>query len=149
MARRLDVPFTIHAGEAAGPDSIRQALDFGAVRIGHGVRSVEDPALLALLSERGTVLELCPTSNLQTGIYSDIGQYPLRRLMEAGVRVTLNTDNMTVSHTTLAHEFSLFPLTAQEKRQLQLNAVSAAFAEASLKSHLKSMIQETYIQNED
>ena len=63
--------------------------------------------------------------------------------------VTLNTDNMTVSHTTLAHEFSLFPLTTQEKRQLQLNAVSAAFAEASLKSRLKSMIQEAYIQNED
>lgn len=149
LARRLDVPFTIHAGEAAGPDSVRQALGFGAVRIGHGVRSVEDPSLLALLAERGTVLELCPTSNLQTGIYPDIGQYPLRRLMEAGVKVTLNTDNMTVSHTTLAHEFSLFPLTAQEKRQLQLNAVSAAFAEASLKSRLKSMIQEAYIQNED
>ena len=125
-AARLGVPFTIHAGEADGPASVRKALDFGARRIGHGVRSIEDPQLVKELADNAIVLELCPTSNMQTCVFDKIEDYPLRELMEAGVKVTLNTDNMSVSGTTLPQEFALmektFRLTPEELLLLRRNA---------------------------
>ena len=102
QAREYGIPFTIHAGEAVGPHSIRAALDMGASRIGHGVRAIEDPSLVPLLAQMGVTLECCLTSNAQTGAVSALASHPLRKLLAAGVRVTLNTDNPTVSATTLA-----------------------------------------------
>lgn len=104
-ANQLNVPFTFHAGEAAGPESVRAALKFGAKRIGHGVRSVEDPELVKELARRGTTLEVCVTSNVQTGICSSAAAHPIRTLFDAGVRVTLSSDNRTVSDTTLRNEW--------------------------------------------
>ncbi len=130
-AYALDLPFTIHAGEAAGPDSIREALSFGARRIGHGVRCIEDPALVNELARLGIPLELCPTSNLHTRIFQKMEDYPIRKLMDAGVRITINTDNMTVSDTTLAQEFAriteALQLTADELNILEKNAEQAQF----------------------
>src|SRR3954447_19594557 len=81
---------SVHAGEWAGPESIRAALALpGVTRLGHGVRAVEDPALVAELAERGTVLEVCPTSNVVLGVFAGFAEHPLRRLFDAGVRVTL------------------------------------------------------------
>ena len=131
LAIQLNIPFTIHAGEADGPASVYTALKYGAKRIGHGVRSAEDPELMQLLVQQGVTLELCPTSNLNTQIFSSFADYPLRTLMDAGVKVTINTDNMTVSGTTLEREFQLisetFHLTDGEIRQLIQNAADAAF----------------------
>ncbi len=130
-ARSLGVPFTIHAGEAAGPESIWRALELGAVRIGHGVRAVEDDRLMEELARRGTVLEMCPTSNLQTKAVRSLSEYPLREYLDRGIKVTVNSDNMTVSDTWAGKEFALlsreYGLTEEEAGKLLANARKAAF----------------------
>ena len=103
QAKAKGIPFTIHAGEAAGPESIWAALRCGAARIGHGIRAAEDKKLMQALASSGVTLELCPTSNLNTKVVSKISDYPIKTLMDAGVRVTINTDNMTVSGLSLIH----------------------------------------------
>ena len=105
-AQSLGVPFTLHAGEAAGPESVWQALELGAARIGHGVRAGEDPRLVEELARRRVPLELCPTSNLQTKAVPDLAHFPLKEYLAQGVAATVNTDNMTVSRTTLAQELA-------------------------------------------
>lgn len=126
-AKALGVPFTIHAGEAAGPESIRAALDMGASRIGHGVRAVEDEALMAELAERQIPLELCFTSNLQTRAVAPAAAFPLREFLRRGIAATVNTDNMTVSGTNLRLEYERLGLTEEEKRIVEANALRAAF----------------------
>ncbi len=105
--REYHIPMTIHAGEAAGPESIREALSFGTRRIGHGVAAAKDPELMRQLAEEKITLEVCPTSNLQTHVCESIEEHPIRVLFDAGVRVTVNSDNRTVSDTTLRHEIDL------------------------------------------
>ena len=104
LARELGVPFTIHAGEAAGPESIWKALEMGAKRIGHGIRCIEDDALVEYLARHEIPLEICPTSNMQTRVFGDMDEYPLKELFLMGVHTTLNTDNRTVSDTDLKAE---------------------------------------------
>ena len=139
-ARSLSIPFTIHAGEADGPASVFRAISFGAKRIGHGVRSAEDGELLKRLAESGVVLELCPTSNLNTRVFERIEDYPLRKLLDAGVCVTVNTDNTAVSNTSLAREYRLlaetFSLTDSELRQLTVSSVKSAFLDNAEKERL-------------
>ena len=106
-AKQLRIPVTIHAGEAAGTESIRAAVAMGAARIGHGIRAAYDAETMELLKEHHITLELCPTSNLNTKVVDSIEQYPIRQLMDAGVAVTINTDNMTVSDTCIQHEYQL------------------------------------------
>ena len=124
-----NVPFTIHAGEADGPDSIWAALQFGAKRIGHGIRCLEDERLVAYLREHRIPLEICITSNLQTRAIQ--GPYPLKDMLDQGLCVTLNTDNMTVSGTSLEQEFRLareeLGLTQSEILVLENNARYARF----------------------
>ncbi len=104
LARHYDIPFTIHAGEAAGAESIWTALEFGAARIGHGIRCIEDTTLVDYLVRHEIPLEVCPISNMQTKVFNDISEYPIKELLLEGVHVTLNTDNMTVSNTNLNKE---------------------------------------------
>lgn len=131
LARSLYVPFTIHAGEADGPDSVRTAISFGAKRIGHGVRAMEDPELVSLIREKGITLECCPTSNLQTRIFEYMEQFPIRKLLDQNIRFTINTDNMTVSGTTLQKEWDklrqVFSLTEEELDRIARYAQEAAF----------------------
>lgn len=131
LARNLRVPFTIHAGEADGPESIWKALEMGALRIGHGVRAAEDDKLMDELVKRGCVLEMCPTSNLQTKAVRSLSEYPLREYLNRGIKVTVNSDNMTVSDTWVGKEFSLlsqeYGLTEDEADKLFRNAKKAAF----------------------
>ena len=145
LARELEIPFTIHAGEADGPKSVYKALEFGTKRLGHGVRSLEDPALVEKLIEEGITLELCPTSNLHTCMFPTMEEYPLRKLMEAGVKVTINTDNMTVSNITLAKEFgkliAAFDLTDEEIKGFARNSVAACFASEETKKVLLEKIE--------
>ena len=94
IARDAGLGITIHAGELAGPDSVRDALDHvRPARIGHGVRATEDEALVRRIAESGVVLEVCPGSNLALGLYPDISQHPFDRLRRAGVKVTLSSDD--------------------------------------------------------
>lgn len=98
------LPMTIHAGEAAGPDSIRTALSYGTRRIGHGVAAAQDEALIKELVRDGITLEVCVTSNFHTKVMNRLEDHPIRKLFDAGVRVTINSDNMTASDTNLAKE---------------------------------------------
>ncbi len=146
LAKELGIPFTIHAGEADGPESVTTALDYGASRIGHGVRSLEDPALTARLAREKIPLELCPTSNLNTNIFPDMEHYPILGLMEAGVKVTVNTDNIMVSGVMLAEEVekvaNTFSMTREQLLLLQYNAVEASFADEQTKQWLFQEIQQ-------
>lgn len=145
LARELEIPFTIHAGEADGPKSVYKALEYGTKRLGHGVRSLEDPALIEKIVAEGITLELCPTSNLHTCMFPTMEEYPLRKLMEAGVKVTINTDNMTVSNITLAKEFgkliAAFNLTDEEIKGFAKNSVNACFASEETKKELLKKIE--------
>lgn len=141
---RVGIPLIIHAGEAAGAESVREAILAGAVRIGHGVRSLEDPDVVQMLAERQILLELCPTSNLNTGIFHSYDQYPLRQLMDAGVHVSINTDNMTVSNTTLAAEWQhmteTFRLTDDEIHRILSHTIDACFAPEAVKASLRAQL---------
>ena len=140
LARKLGVPFTIHAGEADGPQSVWDALSFGAQRIGHGIRAIEDDALVERLAREGIALEMCPTSELQTSAIDDYAKFPLAGLIERGVVVTVNSDNMGVSGTDVRRELllltSLFGLTDKDVHQLLANAARSAFASDALKEEL-------------
>lgn len=136
--RLESVPFTIHAGEAYGLPSIHQALQVcGAQRIGHGVRITEDIVddklgrLAGWVRDRRIALEMCPTSNLQTGAASSIAGHPITALKDLGFRVTLNTDNRLVSGTTMTREMSLLVeeagWTVDDLRTVTVNAVKSAF----------------------
>jgi adenosine deaminase len=131
-AREEGLHVIAHAGEAAGAASVRQAIEgLGAERIGHGVRSVEDPALVDLIVERGIPLEVCPTSNLQTSTVDSWQEHPLPGLLARGVKVNLNTDDPSISGIDLAHEYRVaeekLGMGEAELRRLQENAVEAAF----------------------
>ena len=107
-ARAAGLAFTPHAGEVGGPEQVWAAIDvLGADRIGHGVRAVEDPALVHELARRGVALEVCPTSNVKLGIYTSYAAHPLRRLYEAGVPVTVNSDDPGLFGTSIAREAGL------------------------------------------
>lgn len=144
LAREYHVPFTIHAGEADGPESVREALRMGASRIGHGVRSGEDKELLAWLRERKIPLEMCVTSNVQTKAAPSLREHPILSYLRQGLLVTVNTDNMTVSDTTIEREYSLLSaklgMSSAEKRQLLLNGAEAAFLTEEERWRLKDVI---------
>lgn len=148
IARDSNVPFIIHAGEAAGAESVWQALDLGAKRIGHGIRAIEDAALVAALREKKTPLEMCFTSNLQTKAANSPERYPLCAFLQQGLSVTVNTDNMTVSGTDLRREYRLlkeaFGLTEEVLQEIACNAADAAFLPKEQKTQLKKQIAEKF-----
>jgi aminodeoxyfutalosine deaminase len=107
IAQDGGLAFVPHAGEAAGPESIREALDLGAVRLRHGIRAVEDPQLLAEIVERGVVLDVCPTSNVRTAVVRDLSEHPLPRLLEAGALCSISTDDPAMFGTDLNREYEV------------------------------------------
>ena len=143
MAQQLNLPYIIHAGEAASGESVRQALALGARRIGHGVRSIEDTDLIALLAQNQVPLETCFTSNLQTKAVADAAAYPLSFFLAHNLRATVNTDNMTVSGTTLREEYRALRqlgLTVPQLETLACNAAGAAFVTPAQAEQLKAEI---------
>ncbi len=132
QARADGFGITIHAGEWAGPESIHTAVyELGAERIGHGVRLIEDRALLSELVDRGIVLEVCPSSNLDSGVVSEWSYHPLPALCRQQVRTTINTDDPLVSNITLSQEIGRavqhLGLTLDEVKRQMLHAAEAAF----------------------
>jgi adenosine deaminase len=132
LAARYGLGCTCHAGEGDGPHSIHQALHVcNAQRIGHGTRLSEDPALLAYVIERRIPLEMCLTSNLHTRTVASVSAHPLRRYLEQGVVVTLNTDGRLVDGVSLTDEYHLahtaLGLSRDDLAQLVLNACESAF----------------------
>ncbi|UBU11380.1 adenosine deaminase [Nonomuraea gerenzanensis] len=132
LAHGAGLPCTVHAGEAAGPESVWEAIDvLGARRIGHGVRSAGDGALLERLRRDRITLEMCPVSNVQTGAVPAPAGHPATRLLAAGLAVTIGTDARTTSATSLAREFAVLResagWTAEQERLAQEHAGAGAF----------------------
>lgn len=143
--RAAGLGLTAHAGELDGPESVRAALDhFGVTRIGHGVRAIEDPALVRRLVDEGIVLELCPSSNVALKLYPDIAHHPYRDLMEAGVRVTINSDDPPYFHTSLGHEYELLARDQGLDRAALLaatrTAIEAAFVDEPTRTRLLAKV---------
>ena len=139
-ANELGIPFTIHAGEADGPISVYDAIRFGAKRIGHGVRSIEDSNLIKLLKEKNITLEICPTSNICTSIYNEISDIPIKDFIDNGINITINIDDPIICNTNLRKELLLvkntFNLTDENLVKLQINAINASFASEEVKEKL-------------
>lgn len=140
-AKQAGLHLTIHAGEWGGADNVREAVEqVGAERIGHGVRVMEDENVVALTRERSTTFEVCVTSNYQSGVVPALSAHPLPRMLQAGLNVTLNTDDPSVSRIDLSHEFKLVredlgvPLDILKERVLA--AAQAAFLPEEEKSIL-------------
>lgn len=132
---------TVHAGEVVGPESVWAAIrDLPVTRIGHGVRSADDPVLMEELARRGIVLEVCPGSNIALGLYPDRTSHPLRRLIEAGVRITLNSDDPPFFHTTLGSEYDKAGLGERELRAVARTTIEASFADEATKKRLLKRI---------
>jgi adenosine deaminase len=105
-AKAAGINFTVHAGEGNGPQSVHDVLDLLApTRIGHGVRAIEDPTLLARLVAAGTHLEMCPSCNVQLGLYPDVANHPMKAFLEAGVSAGISTDQRTITNTTVGDEY--------------------------------------------
>ncbi|HIT67192.1 MAG TPA: adenosine deaminase [Candidatus Merdisoma merdipullorum] len=149
LARELSLPFTIHAGEADGAESVEAAIRMGASRIGHGVRAGEDARLLEELRERRIPLEMCPSSNVQTKAVPSLLEHPILEFLRKGLTVTVNTDNMTVSDTTVEREFGLLReelgMTQEEHRQLLLNATDAAFLTEEERWRLRDVLERVLV----
>jgi aminodeoxyfutalosine deaminase len=128
-ARDQGLRLVCHAGETDGAQSVWDAVEIGAERIGHGIRAIEDPRLIALLRERQVPLEICITSNLRTGAVACIEEHPVKKLYEAGVPIILNTDDPALFNCTLLSEYSLAEQTlGLPTEPLAANAFRYAFA---------------------
>jgi adenosine deaminase len=138
------VPFVPHAGEAAGADAVRDALAFDPPRLGHGFRAADDPAVVDDLLDRGIVLELCPTSNLRTGVVADLADHPARLLLARGVPVVLGTDDPLLFGSTVLGEYQqaltglglgVGDLVAAARQSLTSALVEPAVRDALLAAH--------------
>ncbi len=141
LARSLGLHVTVHAGEWGGSAQVARSLSVNPERIAHGECAIDDPELVRELIARGTWLDLCPTSNTQANLTPTIADHSLRRLLHAGVRVTLNTDDLTVSDVSLSDEYEravhLIGVTLPELWDLDLAAIEAAFCDEATRETLR------------
>lgn len=140
---------TAHAGEALGPESVWETLEkLNPTRIGHGVRSIEDPHLVSQLARRGIHLEVCPSSNLQTGVCSTIEEHPIDRLYRQGVSLSLSTDTRTITDITLEQEYAkvrdAYHWTPEDFLASNLDAASASFAVEEVKEQVRQRLISGY-----
>jgi adenosine deaminase len=145
IARDAGLGCTVHAGEHAGPESVRGALTLPVTRISHGVRAVEEPALVEQIARRGIVLEVCPSSNVATGVYASYDDHPLGALREAGVRITLASDDPPYFGATIGGEYALaaerFGMEEAALREVTRTAIAASFAEDAVKQQLLERVE--------
>ena len=147
-AREAGLRLTAHAGEWGGPQSIRDCLaDLGVERIGHGVRAIEDLALVDELAEKGVVLEVCPGSNVALGVFPGWRAHPIAELDRRGVKVTVSTDDPPFFHTTMEQEFQMlhraFDWDEAQVRRLNRIALDAAFCDADTRARIAKKLEAT------
>jgi adenosine deaminase len=145
QVRDASLEVTVHAGEAAGSDSVWQAIkELGASRIGHGVASIHDNSLMDYMAKHQITVEACLTSNYQTGTVSDLSQHPLKTFLSHGINVCLNTDDPAVEGIEIKDEYQLaastLALNNSQLKSLQLNGIKGAFLSASERHSLNQLI---------
>ncbi len=144
MARDAGLGLSAHAGEAAGPEYVWSAIDdLGVDRIGHGVRAVEDPALVDHLVETQRPLEVCPTSNIRTGVVAGWEDHPVLRLIDAGANVSINSDDPTYFGSSVVDDLrEVTARTGADPLRLTLNALEASFTDTTTRDLLRAEIEE-------
>ncbi|WP_170338121.1 adenosine deaminase [Ruegeria arenilitoris] len=147
-AREAGLRLTTHAGEFGGPESVRDAVRaLGVERVGHGVRAIEDLDLVHELADRGITLEVCPGSNVVLGLYPDFAAHPIARLREAGVKVTVSTDDPPFFHTTMRREYEMlaqaFGWDAEDFAALNDTALNAAFCDEETRARVRKRLENT------
>lgn len=148
LATENGLQITLHAGECGCAHNVVQAIHLGAKRIGHGIAIQTDEAAQALCVEKGTVIEMCPTSNIQTNAVNSWEDYPLLDFLEKGINCCINTDNRTVSNTALTREYMLlaehFGINYATMKLLNLNGLAGAFTTEEVKTQLSTVIEKDY-----
>lgn len=144
-AREQGIPCTAHGGEACGPESVREILgNLHPSRIGHGVRSIEDPKLLNHLKEKDIHLEVCPTSNVQTGIYDSVKQHRINEIYQNGNSLSVNTDGRAISNVSLTEEYQKlnrhFDWQTEHFLKVTHDAIDAAFCDEETKEKLRQKL---------
>ena len=149
FAHLHDIPCTAHAGEAKGPESVWETLQyFKPSRIGHGVRSTEDPALMLFLKENNIHLEVCPTSNIQTNVFNTIEDHSAAKIYQSGISMSINTDARAISNVTLTDEYQLmekvFNWDIKHFKKCNLEAIQHAFTSTEKKEKLRKQIESAF-----
>lgn len=131
IAKSKNIPFIIHAGENGDANEVKKAIQIGAKRIGHGIHSIENKEVLNLIKEKNILLEICPTSNIQTNSVNTYKEHPIKKLYQLGIPLSINTDNSTVSNITLTEEYEklleIFNFTIEDYKQMNINAINSSF----------------------
>lgn len=143
LVKKYGLNLTIHAGEASGPDSVASALSYGANRIGHGIHAINDKNVCKLLKKSGICLEICPKSNLDTKAIKSYDELPIKQFMKMGIKVSINSDDMTVCNTSIKKEYetlSKLGFNEQDLQEFALNTIEASFADQETKEYLKKFI---------
>ena len=145
MAREAGLPLTCHAGEWGGPDMVADTIrDLGVNRIGHGINAIQDPKLLSEIAEKGVVLEVCPGSNVVLGAVKDWASHPIQKLRDAGVAVTVSTDDPPFFHTTMSKEYAAleqaFGWDEAVFAEINSTALEAAFCDAETKEKIAARL---------
>jgi adenosine deaminase len=148
-AAQHEIPYTAHAGESRGAESVWETLRLlGTSRIGHGVHSIEDPALVEHLRKEHIHLELCPTSNYRTNAVDTYADHPISKLYDAGISLSVNSDGRTLCNINLAQEYeklhTVFGWDETQFLQCNLNAIRAAFLPEAVKKQLENKLREEY-----
>jgi adenosine deaminase len=150
LVEQSAIPLTLHAGECGCGKNVADAVYLGAKRIGHGIALKDTPDYFPLLRDRQTLIEMCPTSNFQTRTVTRLEDYPFQQFLDAGIKVCINTDNRTVSTTTLTDEFmklyEWYGITYQDMELLNHNAVTGAFISEEEKQVLHDRLTTAYFE---
>lgn len=148
LVNHLDIPLTLHAGECGCGKNVADAVKLGAKRIGHGIALKDTPEYFSLLQQNNVLVEMCPTSNFQTKTVTSLAEYPFKTFLDAGINICINTDNRTVSGTTLTDEYmklhEWYDITYQDMETLNHNAVNGAFIPDSEKQLLHDRLSSGY-----
>ena len=145
-AKEASLNMTCHAGDSQGPDTVRDAINFGVTRIGHGHHIYEDQTLCEVAKEKQIALEICPTSNIQCLTEPTYELHPAKKLFDMGIPVTINTDNMTLAGTTLDEEYdhciNQMGFSRKDIIQMNINSIKASFADETTKEEILSKLNE-------
>ena len=146
IVKEKQIPFIIHAGENGSYEEVRKALEVGVKRIGHGIHSIDDEVTLNLIKDKDVLLEVCPTSNVQTNSVDEYENHPILKLYNLGVPISINTDNSTVSSVTLVEEYlklyEVFKFTIHDYIEMNKNAIKYSFLNDAEKDILYQRLDE-------